>query len=237
MYHNNGGGQPHHPPQAPAPAQHPMPKGQTHHTGTSPTHSHRSPQTTHERKRQRQAPGAQIRPRQWVGGPIQALQRLPELGPDGGSGPARVAAAAKPHGGSVAHNVEASQHTTQCNTPEPTEAHNETRQHTTAHSTQYNRAKQSSAPQQRRRTTTPPAASTNTSPTPNTQGGGHTHHTSISPTHSHCRPQTRHARGASPRAHDPTPQRQHSAHDTHNNQGHTYTQHRRDASLMHSWEP
>ena len=58
-----------------------------------------------------------------------------------------------------------------------------------------------------------------------------------SPTHSHRRPQTRHARGASPRAHDPTPQRQHGAHHTRNNQGHTYTQHRRDASLMHSREP
>ena len=42
-----------------------------------------------------------------VGSPIQALRRLPELGPDGGSGPARVAAAATPHGGSVVHNAEA----------------------------------------------------------------------------------------------------------------------------------
>ena len=81
--------------------------GQTHHTGTSPTHSHRCPQTRHERKPQRQAPGARIRPGQWVGGPIQALWRLPELGPDGGSGPARVATAATPHRGSVAHNAEA----------------------------------------------------------------------------------------------------------------------------------
>ena len=122
-------------------------------------------------------------------------------------------------------------------TPEPAEAHSETRQHTTARSTQYSRAKQSSVLQQQRRTATPPAASTNTSPTPNTQGGGQTHHTGTSPTHSHRRPQTRHARGASPRAHNPTPQRQHGAHHTHNNQGHTYTQHRRDASVMHSREP
>ena len=43
--------------------------------------------------------------------------------------------------------------------------------------------------------------------------------------------------GAPPRAQDPTPQRQHGAHHTRNNQGHTYTQHRRDASLMHSREP
>ena len=41
------------------------------------------------------------------GGAIQALRRLPELGPNGGSGPARVAAAATPHGGSIAHNTEA----------------------------------------------------------------------------------------------------------------------------------
>ena len=47
------------------------------------------------------------RPRQWMGGPVQALRRLPKLGPHGRSGPARVAAAAAPHGGSVAHNVEA----------------------------------------------------------------------------------------------------------------------------------
>ena len=118
--------------------------------------------------------------------------------------------------------------------PKPAEAHNETRQHTTARITQYSRAKQSSVPQQQRRTATPPAASTNTSPTPNTQGAGQTHHTGTSPTHSHRRPQTRHTRGASPRAHDPTPQHQHGTHHTRNNQGHTYTQHRRDASLMHS---
>ena len=121
--------------------------------------------------------------------------------------------------------------------PKPAEAHNETRQHTTTCSTQYNKAKQSSVPQQQRRTATSPAASTNTSPTPNTQGGGQTHHTGTSPTHSHRRPQTRHTRGASPRAHDPTPQRQHGAHHTRNNQGHTYRQHRRDSSLMHSREP
>ena len=76
--------------------------GQTHHTGTSPTHSHRRPQKRVARKPQRQVPGAR-----WVGGPIQAFRRLPELGPNGGSGPARVAAAATPHGGSVAHNAEA----------------------------------------------------------------------------------------------------------------------------------
>ena len=81
--------------------------GQTHHTGTSPMHSHHRPQTRHARKPQRQAPGARTRPCQWVGGPIQALRRLPELGPNGGSSPARVAAAATPHGGSVAHNAEA----------------------------------------------------------------------------------------------------------------------------------
>ena len=57
------------------------------------------------------------------------------------------------------------------------------------------------------------------------------------PTPSHRRPQTRHTHGAPPRAQDPTPQRQHGAHHTRNNQGHTYTQHRRDASLMHSREP
>ena len=53
----------------------------------------------------RQAPGARIRPRQWVGGPIQALRRLPGLSPDGKSGPARVAVATTPHGGSAAHNA------------------------------------------------------------------------------------------------------------------------------------
>ena len=109
VYHNNGGGQPHHPPQAPAPAQHPT-RGQTHHTGTSPTYSHRRPQTRHTRKPQRQAPGARTRPRQWVGVPIQALWRLPDLGPDRGC--PWVAAAATPQGGSVAHNAEAAQHTT-----------------------------------------------------------------------------------------------------------------------------
>ena len=81
--------------------------GQTHHTGTTPTHSHRRPQTGRARKNHRQALGARTRPRQWVGGPVQALRRVPELGPHGRSGPARVAAAAAPHGGSVAHNAEA----------------------------------------------------------------------------------------------------------------------------------
>ena len=52
-----------------------------------------------------QAPEARIRPRQWVGGPVQALRRLPGLGPDGKSGPTRVAAAATPHGGNTTHNT------------------------------------------------------------------------------------------------------------------------------------
>ena len=43
--------------------------------------------------------------RQWLGGPVQALRRLPGLGPDGKSGPTQVAAAATPHGGSVAHKA------------------------------------------------------------------------------------------------------------------------------------
>ena len=50
----------------------------------------------------RQAPEAWIRRRQWVGGPVQALWRLPGLEPDGKSGPTRVAAAATPHGGNAA---------------------------------------------------------------------------------------------------------------------------------------
>ena len=90
--------------------------------------------------------------------------------------------------------MEAAQHTTQRSTPELAEAHGETCQHTKACSTQYSRTKQSSVPQQWRRTATPPAASTNTSPTPNAQVGGQTHHTGTSPMHSHRRPQTRHAR-------------------------------------------
>ena len=64
---------------------------------------------TEAHKPRRQAPGAQTRPRQWVGGPTQALRRLPGLGPDGKSGPARVATAATPHEGSAAHNT--AQHT------------------------------------------------------------------------------------------------------------------------------
>ena len=108
VYHNDGGGQPHHPPQAPAPAQHPTPSvGARPTTGNAPTHSHRRPQTGRTRKNQRQAPGARTWPRQWVGGPVQALRRLPELGPHGRSGPAWVAAAAAPHRGSVAHNAAA----------------------------------------------------------------------------------------------------------------------------------
>ena len=65
------------------------------------THAQPPPPTNgaHARKNHRQAPGARTRPRQWVGGPVQALRRLPELGPRGRSGPARVAAAAAPHGG------------------------------------------------------------------------------------------------------------------------------------------
>ena len=110
MYHNDGGRQPHHPPQAPAPAQHPTPI-----VGGRPTTRALHPRTataahkrgTRARKNHRQAPGARTRPRQWVGGPVQALRRLPELGPHGRSGPAWVAAAAAPHGGSVAHNAEA----------------------------------------------------------------------------------------------------------------------------------
>ena len=110
VYHNDGGRQPHHPPQAPAPAQHPTPI-----VGGRPTTRALHPRTataahkrgTRARKNHRQAPGARTRPRQWVGGPVQALRRLPELGPHGRSGPARVAAAAAPHGGSVAHNAEA----------------------------------------------------------------------------------------------------------------------------------
>ena len=56
-------------------------------------------------KPRRQAPEAWIRPRQWVGGPVQALQRLPGLGPDGKSGPTWVAAAATPHGSNTSHNA------------------------------------------------------------------------------------------------------------------------------------
>ena len=52
-----------------------------------------------------QALEARIRPRQWVGGPVQALRRLPGLGPDRKSGPTRVAAAATPHGGNIAHHT------------------------------------------------------------------------------------------------------------------------------------
>ena len=73
------------------------------------THAQPPPPTNGARacKNHRQAPGARTRPRQWVGGLVQALRRLPELGPHGRSGLARVAAAAAPHGGSVAHNAEA----------------------------------------------------------------------------------------------------------------------------------
>ena len=60
---------------------------------------------------------------------------------------------------------------------------------------------------------------------------GHFTHTQPPP------PANKAAHGASLRAHDPTPQRQHGAHHTRNNQGHIYAQHRRDASLMHSREP
>ena len=110
VYHNNGGGQPHHPPQAPAPAQHPTPR-----VGARPTTRALHPRTaTTARKQARKqgtrtsrARGLGLGPRQWVGGPIQALRKLPELGPNGGSGPVWVAAAAMPHGGSVAHNAEA----------------------------------------------------------------------------------------------------------------------------------
>ena len=56
-------------------------------------------------KPRRQAPDARIRPRQWVGGPVQALRRLPGLGPDGKSGPTRVATPATPHGGNAAPNA------------------------------------------------------------------------------------------------------------------------------------
>ena len=42
-----------------------------------------------------------------MGGRPYPSARLPELGPNGASGPARVAAAAPPHGGSEAHNAEA----------------------------------------------------------------------------------------------------------------------------------
>ena len=107
VYHNNGGGQPHHPPQAPAPAQHPTPR-----VGARPItqalHPRKPPPPANKASTQTsKALGARTRPRQWVGGPIQALRRLPELGPNGGGGPARVAAAATPHRGSVAHNAEA----------------------------------------------------------------------------------------------------------------------------------
>ena len=108
VYHNDGGGQPHHLPQAPAPAQHPTPK-----VGARPTtralHPRIATPPTNRAHTQvpKLGPGARTRPRQWVGGPIQALRRLPELGPHRGSGPARVAAAATPHGGSVPHNTEA----------------------------------------------------------------------------------------------------------------------------------
>ena len=94
--------------QAPAPAQHPTPM-----VGARPTTRVLHPRTATAackqgmRKPQRQAPGVRTQPRQWVGGPIQALRRLPALGPGRGSGPTRVAAADTSHGGSVVHSAEA----------------------------------------------------------------------------------------------------------------------------------
>ena len=69
---------------------------------TELTEAHKGDQHTNLVGRPR---GLGFGPANGVGGPMQALRRLPGLGSDGKSGPARVAAAATPHGGSVAHNA------------------------------------------------------------------------------------------------------------------------------------
>ena len=81
-------------------------------------------------------------------------------------------------------------------------------------------------------TATTRAANTDTSPTPDAQDGCYTHHAGNPSMHNHRLQQTRHARKAPPEAHNPTPQRH-----TRQPRPHKHTQHRRDASLMHSREP
>ena len=98
VYHNDGGRQPHHLPQAPAPPQHPTPS-----VGARPTTwaLHPRTATTAHKRGARASPKG--RPRGLGLGPTNGwaalskpFQRLPELGLHGGSGPARAAAAATP---------------------------------------------------------------------------------------------------------------------------------------------
>ena len=102
VYHNNGGGQPDHLPQAPAPAQHPTPK-----VGATPTTQALHPRTATAARKQGTRASLKGRPRGLGLGPANGWAALskrfggyPNSAPTGG-------AAATPHGGSVAHNAEA----------------------------------------------------------------------------------------------------------------------------------
>ena len=108
VYHNNGGGRPHHPPQARTPAQHPTPRVGPDLPHGHFTHAQPPPPTNKAR-----AQASKVGPRgsnsapPMGGRPYPSTSEVTRLGPDGGSGPAWVAATATSHGGSVAHNVEA----------------------------------------------------------------------------------------------------------------------------------
>ena len=224
VYHNNGGGQPHHPPQAPAPAQHPTRPG----WGPDPPHGHFThtqpppPANKAHTQTSKAGPGGSDSAPPMGGRPYPSASEVTRTQPRRGERPcpgSRGVLCA------VCCRVLASFIVCLCRLWRAVLCCVLCCLRVVRYAASVRRGGQSSVPQQQRRTATPPAASTNTSPTPN------------APTHSHPRPQTRHARGESPKAHSPTPQRPHGAHHTRNNQGHTYTQHRRDASLMYSREP
>ena len=108
VYHNNGGRPPHHLPQAPAPAQHPTPR-----VSVKPTTRALHPRiATAARKQGTRAclkgtpQGLGLGPANGWAALSQRFGGYPNSAPTGG-GAARVATAATPHGGSIAHNMEA----------------------------------------------------------------------------------------------------------------------------------
>ena len=136
VYHNDGGGQPHHPPQAPAPAQHPTPS-----VGARPTTRALHPRTATSAHKQGAHASLKGKPR--------GLDSAPPMGGRPYPSASEVTRTRPPQGerpcpGSRGHHAS-----------------------------------------RRQRSAQRGGTSTNTSQTPNTQGGGQTHHTGTSPTHSH----------------------------------------------------
>ena len=137
-----GGGQTATPPAAStsaSPTPHAQCGGQTHHTGTAPTHSHRRPQTGRARAQESQAgPGGSDSAPPMGGRPYPSASEVTRTRPPREERPcpgsrghrASWRQRSAQRGGSIAHNAALQAKAgrgTQCNSP----AHNSTQQHTT----------------------------------------------------------------------------------------------------------